>query len=214
METITLSLRRPLQDREWLKKIGIGALIGFIPILNLSLLGYLLEWIMITSREPENAEFSALPEWKGFGRLLANGLIVFVIILGYSLVPVILLGIGRTMVISGWIYSVLGYLFKFLAGLGSVLMSFILPIVLINFAHDGKIEAAYDIKSIVNKIAVVFPEYLLVYLFSVGLVILVWIIVAILSHIILGYILVTALNFYIGLVIFYRFSTLLSRTGG
>ncbi len=214
METIVLSLRRPLQDREWVKKIGIGALLGFIPVFNFSLLGYFLEWIIITSREPENAEFSALPEWKGFGKLFANGLVVFVIILLYSLAPLILLGIGRSMVNSGWVYSVLGYLFKFMAGLGFVLVSFILPIGLINFAHDGKVGSAYDIKSIVNKIAVVFPEYLLAYLFSVGLVIVGWIIIAILSHIILGYIIVPALNFYIGLVIFYKFSTILGRTGG
>ena len=211
MELITQYLRRPFQEKEWVKKIGMGGIIGFIPILNFSLMGYLLEWMLSIYKEPEISEHIPLPEWKEWGKLLANGLMVLVIVMIYCLLPLILLWIGRSMATLGTASMVLGHLFKFLAGIGLAIVSFILPVALIQFAHSGKIEAAFHIKAIGEKIAGVFPEYLISYLFSLGLVILSWIVIAILSSIILGYIFVPVLNFYIGLVIAYRFSRLLGR---
>jgi len=206
-------LRRPFQDRDGFKKIGIGGLIGCVPILNCSLLGYLLNWIISIYKEPKDPEDVSLPEWKNLGKLLASGLIVFVIILSYSLPPFILLGFGNVVVFLGGTSVILGQLFKFLADIGFGLVSFILPVALIQFARSKKLEDAYNIKTIGERIAGVFSEYLLVYLFSLGLVIITWIIIVILSPLILGYILAPILNFYIALVIFYRFSSLLSKTG-
>ena len=206
MEQTSLYLRRPLQDKEWVKKIGLGGLIGLIPIFNLSLLGYLLEWILSSSEED-----AVLPEWNEWGKLFANGLIVFLIIIAYCFLPFIFLWLGRGVAGLGGMAIVVGYLLKFLAGLGFGLVSFILPVVLIQFAHREKIEEAFQMKLIGEMIVSVLPEYIFSYLFSLGLVTLSWIIIAILSPIFLGYILAPILNFYIGLVILYRFSKTLTK---
>ena len=205
MEQTSLYLRRPLQDKEWVKKIGLGGLIGLIPIFNLSLLGYLLEWILSAEEDV------ALPEWNEWGKLFANGLIVFLIIIAYSFLPCIFLWMGRGAAGLGGMSIVVGYLLKFLAGLGFGVVSFILPVVLIQFAHREKIEETFQMKLIGERIVSVLPEYIFSYLFSLGLVIFSWIIIAILSPIFLGYILAPVLNFYTGLVILYRFSRILSK---
>ena len=205
MEQTSHYLRRPLQDKEWVKKIGLGGLIGLIPVFNLSLLGYLLEWILSAEEDV------ALPEWNEWGKLFANGLIVFLIIAVYSFLPCIFLWMGRGATGLGGMAIVVGYLLKFLAGLGFGVVSFILPVVLIQFAHREKIEEAFQMKLIGERIVSVLPDYIFSYLFSLGLVIFSWIIIAILSPIFLGYILAPVLNFYIGLVILYRFSRILSK---
>lgn len=204
-------LQRPFQDREWLKKIGIGWLIGFVPLLNLSLLGYLLEWIKIILKEPEASEYAPLPAWKNMGKLVAQGLTISLIIFVYCLIPLALLGAGRLLGNIGGVYVIPGHLFKFLAGLGFGIVSFITPVILIQFATTEKIESAYHIKEIGEKISDVFSEYIISYLLSLGLIFSTWIIIAILSPVIIGHILIPVLNFYIGLVILYRFSRILAR---
>lgn len=207
METTSVYLRRPFQDKDWVKKIGLGGLIFIIPVFNLSILGYFLEWIL--SRSEEEA---VLPEWREWGKLFANGLMVFLIIIAYGLLPAIFLWMGRGVVGLGGMAIVVGYLLKFLAALGFAAVSFILPVVLIQFAHTEKIAEAFQMKLIGETIVRVLPEYIFSYLFGLLLVILAWIIIAVLSPIFIGYILMPIINFYIGLVILYRFSRTLAGT--
>lgn len=207
MEQSTSYLKIPFQDKDWLKKLGLGGLVGLIPIFNLSLLGYLLEWVLSSSGEE-----ASLPEWREWGKLFANGLMVFIIILIYCLLPLIFLLMGREVINLGGMAIVLGYMVKFLAAFGFGVVSFILPLVLIRFAYREKIAEAFQLKFIGEVIVGVLPEYIFSYLFSLGLMIAAWVIIAILSPIYLGYILAPVLNFYIGLIIFYRFSRLLGKS--
>lgn len=202
-----ICLKEPFQDKDWSKKIGIGGLLGFIPVINLSLLGYILEWIVSIHRSTEPSD-TRLPEWKEFGKLLANGLIAFGIIFIYSLAPLILLLLGKAIINLGGIAVVLGNIFNFLGGIGFGLVSFILPAILVNFARSKRIETAFHLEAIGEEISRVFLEYMFMYIFSLGLILAGWVIISILSFIIVGYILIPVLNFYICLVMTYGFSKL------
>ena len=74
------------QDRDWLKKIGIGSLlsltvIGFIPVLG---------WGVEVSRRVIQGASEVLPDWSDFGKYLTAGLKYYAIALVWSL-PLIIL---------------------------------------------------------------------------------------------------------------------------
>ncbi len=82
------ALTYPFEDQDWLKKIGIAALVQFIPIAGvLALQGWSLE---ICQRVRRN-DSTPLPDWSNFGGLLSKGLIVFLAMLVYQL-PTLIFG--------------------------------------------------------------------------------------------------------------------------
>ena len=91
------------QDKDWIKKILIGAVITLVPIVNFALLGYTIEIMRRVAR----GETEVLPDWGQFGELFKKGLLGFVVGLVY-LLPVILIvacsavaNIGLVAVASG-----------------------------------------------------------------------------------------------------------------
>jgi hypothetical protein len=74
------------QDRDWLKKIGIGSLlsltlIGFIPVLG---------WGVEVSRRVIHGASEVLPDWSDFGKYITGGLKFYAVTLVWSL-PLIVL---------------------------------------------------------------------------------------------------------------------------
>ena len=74
------------QDRDWLKKIGIGSLlfltlIGFIPVLG---------WGVEVSRRVIHGASEVLPDWSDFGKYIRDGLKYYAVTLVWSL-PLIVL---------------------------------------------------------------------------------------------------------------------------
>lgn len=74
------------QDRDWLKKIGIGSLlsltlIGFIPVLG---------WGVEVSRRVIQGASEVLPDWSDFGKYITAGLKFYAVTLVWSL-PLIVL---------------------------------------------------------------------------------------------------------------------------
>jgi len=77
------------EDKDWIKKLGIGALLMIIPFIGwLVVAGWGIE---ITKRVIQH-DPQPLPDWSDFGGYLVKGLQVFVIGLVYSL-PIILVNI-------------------------------------------------------------------------------------------------------------------------
>jgi hypothetical protein len=75
------------EDEEWLKKILIGGLIIWIPIIGqLAIYGYTFE----TARNVAQGHPRPLPDWTDFGDKLMKGLYAMIIQIVYSL-PVIIL---------------------------------------------------------------------------------------------------------------------------
>jgi len=74
------------EDKDWIKKIAIGALVSFVPIVNFALGGYSLE-IM---RRVYQGEMALLPEWDQFGEYIKKGLMAVAVWIVY-LLPVIII---------------------------------------------------------------------------------------------------------------------------
>jgi len=71
-------------DEGWIKKIAIGGILFFIPVVNFTVLGYQLE---VLKRTADGMDIP-LPEWEDFGGKFTKGLILFGIGFVY-LVPVL-----------------------------------------------------------------------------------------------------------------------------
>jgi len=70
----TTSLTFPFEDDDWLKKIGLGVLIQFIPFVGqFTLQG----WSFEIARRVRNNDAVPLPDWSDFGGLLSRGFMIF-----------------------------------------------------------------------------------------------------------------------------------------
>src|SRR5687767_7694343 len=63
----------PFEDPDWLSKLGLGALISMIPILNFAWTGYLVDII----RSVMNNDGDVLSTWDDLGKKFNEGLILF-----------------------------------------------------------------------------------------------------------------------------------------
>ncbi len=65
------------EDKEWTKKLLLGAVIGAIPIANFAIYGYQIQVarnVAAALDRPEADAGSLLPDWNDFGRLFVDGL--------------------------------------------------------------------------------------------------------------------------------------------
>lgn len=69
------------EDEDWMKKLGIGALLGMIPIINMAVFGYQIQ----IARNVRQGDKRPLPTWDEFGSLLVDGLRFLAVILIYML---------------------------------------------------------------------------------------------------------------------------------
>jgi hypothetical protein len=86
MMNLGRAVQHPFQDQAWPSKLGIGALIALVPILNFSLAGYSIEQLKNTS----NGQDVPIPAWDNLGEKFMDGLKLFVVSFVLSL-PLILL---------------------------------------------------------------------------------------------------------------------------
>lgn len=89
------ALKRPFSDT---KSFLIGALLGIIPIVNLTVIGYTLTSTGFTKEEVKR---DSLPEWKNYGDLFMRGLVAAIIgIILFLPAALVLLGTLGTAIIS------------------------------------------------------------------------------------------------------------------
>lgn len=86
MIDIGRALQHPFQDQNWLSKLGIGALINIVPILNFAGTGYMVEHTDNVKKGPD----VPLPNWDKLGDLFMQGLKLVVVFFIYAL-PIIAL---------------------------------------------------------------------------------------------------------------------------
>jgi len=91
---MTVDLNRTLtflgKDPNWPSKVGIGALVSLVPLVNLAASGYAVNLFRNVLSGREDAD--VLPGWSDFGDHFLKGLVVFLIGLGYLVVPLGMLG--------------------------------------------------------------------------------------------------------------------------
>jgi hypothetical protein len=157
------------EDPDWLKKLGIGALLMIIPFIGwLVVAGWGIEITKrVIQRDPQ-----PLPDWSDFGGNLMKGLQVFVISLVYSL-PVVLVNIcqqgvslygqqgdtsNQTMLT---VITVLAVCFGCVSFIYGIFLGFILPAALGNFAATGQMSAGFRFGEVFGMVRAVPVAYLM-----------------------------------------------------
>ncbi|MGA2112043.1 MAG: DUF4013 domain-containing protein [Anaerolineales bacterium] len=92
-----LAFSYPFQDKEWIKKVGIAALVSIIPIAGQIIV---LGWGLEITRRVIRKDPVPLPDWSDFGGHVVRGIQGFVIGLVYAL-PLILLVICQNVLTFG-----------------------------------------------------------------------------------------------------------------
>jgi hypothetical protein len=77
------------EDEKWIEKLGIGALIGLIPIANFAVFGYQVQ----IARNVWRGEERPLPSWDEFGKLLVDGLRIVGAMMVYMLPMFLIYGV-------------------------------------------------------------------------------------------------------------------------
>ncbi len=158
------------EDPDWLKKLGIGALLMIIPIIGwLVVAGWGIE---ITKRVIQH-DPQPLPDWNDFGGYLIKGLQVAVIGFVYSL-PVTLVNICQQGVTAFSqqgnnssdqtivsILMVVGICFGCVSFLYSIFLGFIMPAALGNFAATGQMSAGFRFGDVFGMVRAAPMAYLM-----------------------------------------------------
>jgi hypothetical protein len=77
------------EDENWVSKLGIGALLGMVPIVNFSVVGYQVQIARNVWQEKERP----LPAWDDFGKFFVDGLRFTAIMIIYMLPVFIIYGV-------------------------------------------------------------------------------------------------------------------------
>jgi hypothetical protein len=161
------------EDPDWLKKLGIGALLMIIPIIGwMVVAGWGLE---ITKRVIQH-DPQPLPDWSDFGGHLIKGLQVFVIGFVYSLPTILINACQQGITIFGQqgnnssdqtvtsIVTVVAICFGCVSFIYSIFLGFILPAALANFAASGQMGAGFRFGDVFGMVRAAPMAYLMVFL--------------------------------------------------
>lgn len=162
----------PFQDADWLKKLGIAALVFAIPIIGPIVVA---GWGLETMRRVILDDPTPLPDWSNFGNLAVNGLKGAVVQLVYSL-PLLLV-IGCWQLLNFALIAALGESNSDAAGMGlnlvslvmlclvfvlSVLTSLLVPPAQGNMmANDGQLGAAFRFNQVFGLMRAAVGPYLI-----------------------------------------------------
>ena len=153
------------EDKQWINKLGIGAVICLVPILNFALSGYIVGII----RNVMNNSVEILPNWDDLGKKLSDGLILFVAGLVYALpLIIIFLPIGIIAVSSllsgnhnlqdmGHIIAGVGtalfYCLLCLIIIYALALSVVYPAILVMFAHEGTFSSCFKFREVFDLVS-------------------------------------------------------------
>lgn len=181
----------PFEDKDWLTKLGLGAIISVIPILNLAWSGYLVGII----RNVINRTGEPLPTWDDLDKKFTDGLILFGAGLIYASPILIALclplgirassglfsgnselqDIGRTLTEAGGVlfFCLLGVLLLY-----GLVLSILFPAILVLFAREGTFASCLRIREAFSLISRNATAFLKAWGFSliagIGVGLLVW----------------------------------------
>ena len=159
------SFSYPFEDKEWLSKLGLGAVISLVPILNFAMTGYMIEIVRNLMRGVQQP----LPNWDDFGRKFMDGLMLVLAgfvyalpILLLSCLPLSFLAVPAILSSNGDMQDVA----EALAGVGGVLLvgmacvfviyglvlSVILPAIYVLYARDGTFASCFKLGEVFDII--------------------------------------------------------------
>ncbi len=145
---LSKTFQMPVKNKDNLIRYVIGGILGIIPVLNLLPIGY--AFILMRKHIFENASES-LPEWEGWGTLFKYGFLTFLIILGYMLIPLAIIGLGVAAEATHVaILEYVGVTFDIIGGLSFLAAIFLFPMGIILFAIDDEVSSAFAIFHVID----------------------------------------------------------------
>ncbi|MCJ7660624.1 MAG: DUF4013 domain-containing protein [Anaerolineales bacterium] len=150
------------EDDDWIMKTIIAALVSLIPIIGqITVVGWGLEVTRRIIREDPNP----LPDWSDFGGHIVKGIITWVIGFVYAL-PIILVWICPVIIIVAFpedetVVSLVSVCFGCLTFLYAVLLMFVLPAALGNYAAKDELSAAFRFGEVFGLVRAAPGAYLL-----------------------------------------------------
>ncbi|MFH2011470.1 MAG: DUF4013 domain-containing protein [Pseudomonadota bacterium] len=165
MANIEKAIRFPFNDEQWLQKLIVGGVLNIIPIINFISIGYAYQ-IFKSSLKKEEA---TMPEWKNWGDLFIQGLVIAVICLCYSFVPILVTSLGISLITKGWLASFLGALLIIIGFAVGLVITFFLPMAIVSYAlGEEQIGDAFKIGFILDKVKEILDSYLISYIVGIG----------------------------------------------
>ena len=160
------------QDPDWLKKVGLAAVIMLIPVVGSIVV---LGWGLEITRRLINNETDLLPDWSNFGEFLSKGFQAFVVTLAYLLPSLVInicqQGIAISMNAaansgngSQQMAGVAGFAAICLSCLSivfSIAAGFLIPAALGTLADTGQLGAAFRFNQIIGLVRSAPGPYLL-----------------------------------------------------
>ncbi len=197
------------EDNDWVKKVAIGGLINLVPILNFAAYGYFLQLL----RQVIAGSELPLPEWDELGEKWVNGLVLMLImfvwalpaliLMGFSIVPLLLAAISGQGDSQTAGFAALGgmMIFMSLGGIYLLLVAFVSPAILLNYAREGGFGSGFKFSQIFSYITTNLGGYFVLLAVMFGVSVAVVIVGSILSVIpLLGQIALIFLGFFATLV--------------
>lgn len=156
----------PFEDTEWTSKLGLGAAISLVPILNFAWSGYMVGII----RNVMNAVPEPLPTWDDLNRKFMDGLVLFAAGMIYALPMLIFICLPLGAVAFSGILadnSGMEEVARSIAGAGGILLtcflcafglyglalSFLHPVILVMFAREGTFASCFKLGEAFNLIS-------------------------------------------------------------
>ncbi|MFC7201951.1 DUF4013 domain-containing protein [Haloferax namakaokahaiae] len=202
---------------DWVATTIIGGVLSLLSVLIIPafiLQGYLVK----AMRAAANGE-EAAPSFTDWGELFVDGVKLFVVGLGWSLVVIvpmilltIVLGIGSAALTQGatdpsavssagslglGIFSLVGFL---LIGLLGLLVGFLVPAASVNFAIEGNLGAGFDVRTITG--AAFTSDYVVAWVLAIVVSMVLGTIGSVLSIVLVGLFLL----FYVQVMTYYLFA--------
>jgi len=171
----------PFEDKQWISKLGLGALITMVPILNFAWSGYvtaLIRNVMNNAPEP-------LPNWDDLGKKFTEGLLLAAAGFVYALPMLIVVCLPLSIMIAPAILAGntdMQDIAEVIAGAGSLLficllcaflvysliLSVIYPAILVLFAREGTFASCFKFREVFEIIGKNTTEFFTAWLVSVG----------------------------------------------
>lgn len=136
------ALSYPRRGDGWLKRIGIGGLLiltSFLIVPGILLQGYSARVLRSAALGEETP-----PAFGDWGEMLVDGLKLYVISLAYIIIPYAIFLASVFSVGGSDGGSALGSLGMLVGGLGLLVVSYLLPAAMTNFAVNDSLGAAFD----------------------------------------------------------------------
>lgn len=172
------SFTYPFEDKEWISKLGLGALISLVPILNFAWVGYTVGIMKnVAAGEP-----FPMPDWSDLGKRFMDGLFLALAMLIYSLPGILLLGLPLVFMVVPAMANGDSNLFAAVStgviiGSGVIgcllviyvlLVSFLYPAVMLHYAKKSTFGACFEIKAIFALVSSNFSDYITAWAVWIG----------------------------------------------